>query len=111
MDKSKFDQTFAINSLSSFHLFVSSYLYDAFYLQILPVFPSLQPLHLLDVGVVRLAAAAAAAAAGAAAAFLLAVFPLGSSLLLELMVKGRLALALQTERCLDSFRKQPTHTF
>lgn len=101
---------FSTHSLSSTPLLVISHLYNALYLQIL-VLPSLQPLHLLDVGVVRLAAATAAATAGAAAAFPLTVFPLDASLLLEFVVKGALALALETERCLNNFVKHPIHTF
>lgn len=58
-----------------------------------------------------MAAATAAATAGAAAAFPLTVFPLDASLLLEFVVKGGLALALETKRCLNSFVKHPIHTF
>lgn len=52
-----------------------------------------------------MAAATAAAAAGAAAAFPLTVFSLDASLLLEFVMEGGLAFALETECCLNSFVK------
>lgn len=63
----------------------------------------------MDICVVRLAASAAAAAAGAPAAFPLAVFSLGSSLQFEFMMKGGLALTLETKGCLNGWKRLNTH--
>lgn len=92
------------------HPLVISHLYNALDFQIL-VLPSLQPLGLLEVRVVWLAAATATATAGAAAALPLTVFSLDASLLLEFVMKGQLAFALETECCLNSFVKQPIRKF
>lgn len=81
-----------------------SHLYDAFYLQILSVLLFLHLLHLLEKRVVWLAAPAAAAAPGAPAALPLAVLPMVPPLQFEFVVKGGLALALETEGRLDSWR-------